>query len=317
VDSLPGPFFALPLSLAISVPSSVLENCTSNKLIVILLLVAKMSEPDPSKFSFRRWARGVKEDVKDGFKQIVRSTPPTPSPSPGSHSRSADHGVEGSTTSTPAAEHAINDTLRVPIASPYPTRPQSTPPTLLAAPSQLQRLPSATPIVSSSEGQTNHSIIESSQTVAPDLAQYESAPITQEAARTDHPQAPFALHEAIPAHIPIVDTQQALQTSTSANLQPSSNLGPLANPSGGSTNVQKGEEKPSSPWYAGIRTTLALVERAADAFPPLKSTVAGINGILDLCDVSLSLYPACGHAFTLFHRPLPITNETSNVSPRG
>ncbi|TEB33592.1 WD40 repeat-like protein [Coprinellus micaceus] len=241
-----------------------------------------MSEPDPSKFSFRRWARGVKEDVKDGFKQIVRSTPPTPSPSPGSHSRSADHGVEGSTTSTPAAEHAINDTLRVPIASPYPTRPQSTPPTLLAAPSQLERLPSAIAIVSSSEEQTNHSVIESSQTVAPDLAQYESEPIAQEAARTNHPQAPFALHEAIPAHIPIVDTQQALQTSTSANLQPSSNLGPLANPSGGSTDVQKGEEKPSSPWYAGIRTTLALVERAADAFPPLKSTVAGINGILDI-----------------------------------
>ena len=32
--------------------------------------------------------------------------------------------------------------------------------------------------------------------------------------------------------------------------------------------------------FQGVKTTLRLVERAADAFPPLKSTVAGLLGVI-------------------------------------
>ncbi|KAJ3505784.1 hypothetical protein NMY22_g17460 [Coprinellus aureogranulatus] len=39
-----------------------------------------------------------------------------------------------------------------------------------------------------------------------------------------------------------------------------------------------------STWYRALRTTLTLVKRASDAFPPLKSTAAGLNALMELKD---------------------------------
>jgi hypothetical protein len=51
------------------------------------------------------------------------------------------------------------------------------------------------------------------------------------------------------------------------------------------TEVREEERKPSSPWYTGIKATLAFVEKSSDVFPPLKSAVAAVNGILGVYDV--------------------------------
>ena len=41
----------------------------------------------------------------------------------------------------------------------------------------------------------------------------------------------------------------------------------------------------ASAGFQGVKTTLRLVERATDAFPPLKSTVAGLLGVIDIVEV--------------------------------
>jgi len=41
----------------------------------------------------------------------------------------------------------------------------------------------------------------------------------------------------------------------------------------------------ASAGFQGLKTTLRLVERASDVFPPLKSTVAGLLGVIDIVEV--------------------------------
>ena len=41
----------------------------------------------------------------------------------------------------------------------------------------------------------------------------------------------------------------------------------------------------ASTGFQGVKTTLRLVERATDVFPPLKSTVAGLLGVIDILEV--------------------------------
>jgi hypothetical protein len=41
----------------------------------------------------------------------------------------------------------------------------------------------------------------------------------------------------------------------------------------------------ASAGFQGLKTTLRLVERATDVFPPLKSTVAGLLGVIDIVEV--------------------------------
>ena len=41
----------------------------------------------------------------------------------------------------------------------------------------------------------------------------------------------------------------------------------------------------ASAGFQGVKTTLRLVERATDVFPPLKSTVAGLLGVIDIVEV--------------------------------
>ena len=39
--------------------------------------------------------------------------------------------------------------------------------------------------------------------------------------------------------------------------------------------------------FQGVKTTLRFVERATDVFPPLKSTAAGLLGIIDIVEVCI------------------------------
>lgn len=41
----------------------------------------------------------------------------------------------------------------------------------------------------------------------------------------------------------------------------------------------------ASAGFQGLKTTLRLVERASDVFPPLKSSVAGLLGVIDIVEV--------------------------------
>ena len=41
----------------------------------------------------------------------------------------------------------------------------------------------------------------------------------------------------------------------------------------------------ASAGFQGVKTTLRIVERATDVFPPLKSTVAGLLGVIDIVEV--------------------------------
>ena len=41
----------------------------------------------------------------------------------------------------------------------------------------------------------------------------------------------------------------------------------------------------ASTGYQGVKTTLRLVERATDVFPPLKSTAGGLLGVIDIVEV--------------------------------
>ena len=37
--------------------------------------------------------------------------------------------------------------------------------------------------------------------------------------------------------------------------------------------------------FEGVKMTLQLVEKVADAFPPLKTTVSGLLGVIDIVEV--------------------------------
>ena len=49
----------------------------------------------------------------------------------------------------------------------------------------------------------------------------------------------------------------------------------------------------ASAGFQGVKTTLRLVERATDVFPPLKSTVAGLLGVIDIVEVCDFMITQC------------------------
>ena len=98
---------------------------------------------------------------------------------------------------------------------------------------------------------------------------------------------------------PIVPTLDSQTTSTSvgpvsgvihgisgtqALNSPSSNIYPsIVEPEG--VKGPEGKADLASTIFQGVKTTLQLVEKAADAFPPLKSTVSGLLGVIDIMEV--------------------------------
>ena len=69
--------------------------------------------------------------------------------------------------------------------------------------------------------------------------------------------------------------------------------------------------------FQGVKTTLQLVEKAADVFPPLKSTVAGLLGVIDIvevCDFQLSVVSVM--KLTVSRQPLR-TNVIAKIWSRS
>ena len=94
-------------------------------------------------------------------------------------------------------------------------------------------------------------------------------------APTSDPQASSTPFDPNPNPIHGIPDTQPLN-SPSSNIYPSIVIQPA------------GDEDPggkASTVFQGVKTTLRLVERAADAFPPLKSTVAGLLGVIDIVEV--------------------------------
>jgi hypothetical protein len=77
------------------------------------------------------------------------------------------------------------------------------------------------------------------------------------------------------------DSPQTLPFGICPAPLPSSNLSPLPQPTPRSA--------VSNVWE-GTKTMLRLVKESTDAFPPLKSTAAGLIGLIDLIEVDFSFF---------------------------
>jgi hypothetical protein len=76
----------------------------------------------------------------------------------------------------------------------------------------------------------------------------------------------------------IPDTQPL--NSPSSDIYPSIVIKPA-----GDEEAPGGMADLASTVFEGVKTTLQLFERATDVFPPLKSTVAGLLGVIDIVEV--------------------------------
>ena len=72
---------------------------------------------------------------------------------------------------------------------------------------------------------------------------------------------------------------QLLNSTSLTNVYPSIVIGPARDEAPGRM------AELASTGFQGVKTTLQLVERATDVFPPLKSTVAGLLGVIDIVEV--------------------------------
>ena len=96
---------------------------------------------------------------------------------------------------------------------------------------------------------------------------------------TLNPQASSTPIGPDPTSIHGIPDTQPLNSPTLPNVYPSIVIDPA------------GDEAPgqmadlANIGFQGLKTTLRLIERASDAFPPLKSTVAGLLGVIDIVEV--------------------------------
>jgi hypothetical protein len=116
-----------------------------------------------------------------------------------------------------------------------------------------------------------HSLVPGRSNLSPSSSPNRPITPTQDPQTSSTPVGP----DPSPTH-GIPDTQ--LPNSPSSNIYPS-----IVIPAG--DKAPGGKADLASTVYQGVKTTLQLVERAADAFPPLKSTVAGLLGVIDIVEV--------------------------------
>ena len=83
---------------------------------------------------------------------------------------------------------------------------------------------------------------------------------------------------------PDPDSSHGIPDTQSLN-SPSSNIYPSIVIKPGGDKAPEENADLASTIFQGVKTTLRLVERTADAFPPLKSTVAGLLGVIDIVEV--------------------------------
>jgi hypothetical protein len=89
-----------------------------------------------------------------------------------------------------------------------------------------------------------------------------------------------------PTSIHGIPNTQPLNSPSLSNIYPSI----VINPAGDEAPGRMAEL--ASAGFQGVKTTLQLIERTTDVFPPLKSTVAGLLGVVDIvevCDFQLSV----------------------------
>ena len=82
-----------------------------------------------------------------------------------------------------------------------------------------------------------------------------------------------------PTSIPGIPDTQPLNSPSFSNIYPSIVIDPTGDEAPGRT------ADLASVGFQGVKTTLQLIERATDVFPPLKSAVAGILGVIDIVEV--------------------------------
>ena len=125
------------------------------------------------------------------------------------------------------------------------------------------------------------------------------------------PQASTTIVGPDPTSIHGIPDTQPLNPSSLSNIYPSIVIDPA------------GDEAPgrmanlASAGFEGVKTTLRLVERATDVFPPIKSTVGGLLGVIDLvevCDFQLSVVFVM--VLTVPRQPLR-TNKIAKVWSRS
>ena len=93
------------------------------------------------------------------------------------------------------------------------------------------------------------------------------------------PQASSTSVGPDPTSIHGIPDTQPLNSPSLTNLYSSIVIGPAGNEAPGRM------ADLASAGFQGVKTTLRLVERTADVFPPLKSTVAGLLGVIDIVEV--------------------------------
>ena len=169
-----------------------------------------MDLPSGSKRSrFKRWVKEAKDDVKHGLGRVFGSSPTSRSSTPGPHSRQGNREAEERADSNVAAKPTNEDAVQVPtITVPTPMGPES----------QLERVQSDAPAISSPAGSEFHPDVKSPDAPIPDLAQDDDVPAAQETDRTNQPQAPIALLHTILIDTRIAEDLQPPEAFPSAGL---------------------------------------------------------------------------------------------------
>ena len=115
----------------------------------------------------------------------------------------------------------------------------------------------------------------------------------------------------ISSSIPGIPDAQSLDSPSLTNIYPSIVIDPA------------GDEAPgrvadlASAAFQGVKTTLLLVERASDAFPPLKSTIAGLLGVINIVEVrDFQCSVIIVTVLTAYRQPLR-TNEIAKIWSRS
>jgi hypothetical protein len=129
--------------------------------------------------------------------------------------------------------------------------------------------------------------------------------------RTLDPQASSTPVGPDPISIHGIPDTQPLNSPSLSNIYPSIVIDPV------------GDEAPgrkadlASAGFQGLKTTLRLVERATDVFPPLKSTVSGLLGVIEIMEVrDFQLNVIIVMALTVPKQPLR-TNKIAKIWSRS
>ena len=123
----------------------------------------------------------------------------------------------------------------------------------------------------------------------PQQQPYSGGPPTQPTSTTVHeqlPQPPVQSQQSASPPRPVSSAGAGASTST-PDLVAVDN----SKPANAESAFAQAAKKAGADAWKGLETTLRLLDKGSDAFPPLKSAVAGFLGVVDLFEVSYLPYP--------------------------